>query len=90
MSDSRPPGLALVAAAADADPVTSRSRTQGRPPGQGKPGSCLSRMPLLLDVLADDVQRRTAAGCGEVGRGPEVRAPQVLPDIGWVLLAQPA
>jgi hypothetical protein len=29
-------------------------------------------MPLLLDVLADDVQRRTASGCGEVGRGPEV------------------
>jgi hypothetical protein len=27
---------------------------------------------LLLDVLADDAQRRTAAGRGEVGRGPQV------------------
>lgn len=47
----------------------------GRKPrtsGRGKPGSCLSLMPLLLDVLPNDAQRRATAGCGEGARGPEM------------------
>jgi hypothetical protein len=37
----------------------------------------LSRPLLLLDVLLDDRQRRVAAGCREVGRGPEVPVDEV-------------
>ena len=45
---------------------------------------------LLLDVLLGDGQRCASAGGGEVGRGPDVLAPQVFAHFGWVLLAQPA
>jgi hypothetical protein len=45
---------------------------------------------LPLDALLDNGQWRTAAGRGEVRRGPEVLAPQVLAGVAGELLPRPA
>jgi hypothetical protein len=43
---------------------------------------------LVFDVVLDNRQWCTAAGAGEVGRGPEVLAPQVFANVAGELLAQ--
>jgi hypothetical protein len=40
-----------------------------------------------LDVVLDDGQWSAAAGGGEVGRRPEVLAPQLFPNMCGILLA---
>lgn len=54
----------------------------------GGAGERSSRAFLVLDVLLDDLERGAAGGGGEVGRGPEVVAPEVASDVLGELLAQ--
>ncbi len=60
-----------------------------RPSGPGEPGSRVNWTPLLFDVLLDDARRGTAAGCGEVGRGPEVPVHGVPVHLAGELRSQP-
>ena len=73
-----------------ARPLTVMAGRKPRPSGRGKPGSCVNRVPLLLDVPPDGAQRGTAAGCAEVGRGPEVPVHDVPVHPAGELRSQPS
>ena len=71
-------------------------RRKPGPSGPGGAGLCgprsgpSPRSQALFDVVLDDRQRSTAAGSGEVKWQPEMAAPQVLPGMAQIFLAQPA